>query len=30
MMIQRAGLPNGDASDMRRAFQETAVEAWGR
>ena len=30
MMIQRAGLPNGDASDMRRAFQETAVAAWGR
>jgi len=26
MMIQRAKLPNGDASDMRRVFQESAVE----
>lgn len=26
MMIQRAKLPNGDASDMRRVFQEAAVE----
>lgn len=25
LMIQRAGLPNGDASEMRRAFQEAAV-----
>ena len=24
MMIQRAGLPNGDASDMRRVFQQSA------
>lgn len=30
MMIQRAGLPNGDASDMRRVFQEAAVESFGR
>lgn len=30
MMIQRAGLPNGDASDMRRVFQQTAVDALGR
>jgi CubicO group peptidase (beta-lactamase class C family) len=29
MMIQRAGLPNGDASEMRRVFQEAAVEAFG-
>ncbi len=27
MMIQRAKLPNGDASDMRRAFQETVASA---
>ena len=27
MMIQRAGLPNSDGSDMRRVFQETAVAA---
>lgn len=27
MMIQRAGLPNGDASEMRKAFQEAAVAA---
>jgi CubicO group peptidase (beta-lactamase class C family) len=27
MMIQRAGLPNSDGSDMRRAFQETASAA---
>jgi len=27
MMIQRAGLPNADASDLRRVFQETAVAA---
>lgn len=26
MMIQRAKLPNGDASDMRKAFQETAFK----
>lgn len=25
MMIQRAGLPNGDASEMRRAFQSAAT-----
>jgi CubicO group peptidase (beta-lactamase class C family) len=25
LMVQRAGLPNGDASDIRRVFQETAV-----
>jgi CubicO group peptidase (beta-lactamase class C family) len=25
MMIQRAGLPNSDGSDMRRVFQETAA-----
>jgi CubicO group peptidase (beta-lactamase class C family) len=29
MMIQRAGLPNSDGSDMRRVFQETAVAALG-
>jgi CubicO group peptidase (beta-lactamase class C family) len=29
MMIQRAGLPNSDGSDMRRAFQETASAAVG-
>jgi CubicO group peptidase (beta-lactamase class C family) len=27
LMIQRAGLANGDASDIRRAFQEAAVAA---
>ena len=26
MMIQRAKLPNGDASEMRKAFQETALK----
>lgn len=30
MMIQRAGLPNGDASDMRRGFQQAAMDAAGR
>ena len=29
MMIQRAGLPNSDGSDMRRVFQETAATALG-
>jgi CubicO group peptidase (beta-lactamase class C family) len=28
LMIQRAGLPNGDASEMRKAFQDTAVAAF--
>jgi len=27
LMIQRAKLPNGDASNIRRALQETAVGA---
>lgn len=27
LLIQRAGLPNGDASEMRRAFQEAAAAA---
>ncbi|MCD6050403.1 MAG: estB 3, partial [Verrucomicrobia bacterium] len=27
LMLQRAGLPNGDASEMRKAFQEAAVGA---
>jgi CubicO group peptidase (beta-lactamase class C family) len=27
LMIQRTGFPNGDASPVRRAFQETAVAA---
>jgi CubicO group peptidase (beta-lactamase class C family) len=27
LMIQRAGLPNGDASEMRKVFQDTAVAA---
>jgi CubicO group peptidase (beta-lactamase class C family) len=30
MMIQRAGLPNSDGSEMRRAFQESAFAALGR
>ena len=30
MMIQRAGLPNSDGSEMRRVFQETAAAAVGR
>ena len=29
MMIQRAGLPNSDASDLRRVFQETAAATLG-
>ena len=29
LMIQRAGLPNSDASDLRRVFQETAAAALG-
>lgn len=28
LMIQRAGLPNADGSDMRRAFQEAAAKAF--
>lgn len=28
LMIQRAGMPNGDASDVRRAFQEVAAAAF--
>jgi hypothetical protein len=27
LMIQRVGLPNSDASAMRRALQELAVQA---
>lgn len=27
LMLQRAGLPNGDASEMRKAFQEAAAAA---
>jgi CubicO group peptidase (beta-lactamase class C family) len=30
LMIQRAGLPNSDGSEMRRVFQETAVAALGQ
>lgn len=30
MMIQRAGLPNSDGSEMRRVFQETAFAALGK
>ncbi len=30
LMIQVSGLPNGDASDMRRAFQTAAVSTYGR
>jgi len=30
MMIQRAGLPNSDGSEMRRVFQETAAAALGQ
>jgi CubicO group peptidase (beta-lactamase class C family) len=26
MMIQRAGLPNSDGSEMREAFQQAAVD----
>jgi CubicO group peptidase (beta-lactamase class C family) len=29
LMIQRAGLPNSDGSDLRRVFQEAAVAALG-
>ena len=28
LMIQRAGFPNGDDSEVRRIFQQTAVSAW--
>ena len=27
LMIQRSGLPNSDASDVRRAFQQAAADA---
>ena len=30
LMIQRAGLPNSDGSEMRRVFQETAAAAFGQ
>lgn len=30
LMIQRAGMPNGDNSDVRRAFQEAAAAAYAR
>ena len=30
LMIQRAGLPNSDGSEMRRAFQEAAAAALGQ
>jgi CubicO group peptidase (beta-lactamase class C family) len=30
LMIQRAGLPNADGSEMRRVFQETAAAALGQ
>ncbi len=30
LMIQRAGLPNSDGSDLRRVFQETAAAALGQ
>jgi CubicO group peptidase (beta-lactamase class C family) len=30
LMYQRAGLPNSDASDIRREFQQLAVEAFDR
>jgi len=29
-MIQRAGLPNADNSEVRRVFQQTVVDALGR
>jgi hypothetical protein len=29
LLIQRAGLPNSDQSDMRRALQKAAVERFG-
>jgi CubicO group peptidase (beta-lactamase class C family) len=30
LMVQRANFPNSDASEVRRAFQETAAKALGR
>ena len=30
LMIQRVGMPNGDASDIRRAFQEAAADRYAR
>jgi CubicO group peptidase (beta-lactamase class C family) len=30
LMIQRAGLPNADNSEVRRVFQQTVVDALGR
>ena len=30
LMVQRANFPNADASDLRKAFQETAVSAIGK
>ena len=30
LMIQRARMQNGDASDIRKAFQETASATWVR
>lgn len=30
LLIQRAGLPNSDQSDMRKALQKAAVETFGR
>jgi CubicO group peptidase (beta-lactamase class C family) len=30
LMVQRANLPNSDASDVRRAFQQAAVQALGQ
>jgi len=30
LMVQRANFPNSDASEVRRGFQETAVEALGK
>ncbi len=30
LMVQRANFPNSDASDVRRAFQQAAVEALGK
>jgi CubicO group peptidase (beta-lactamase class C family) len=30
LLIQRTDLPNSDGSEIRRVFQQTAVESFGR
>jgi hypothetical protein len=30
LMVRRSNIPNSDASDLRRAFQQAAADAMGR